>query len=181
MAADLRAAASRQLSGVQRTKREQARAAGFDIDEDNVIKDEGVSGISTCFAERDGGRRLLDKLRAGDVLVVRWLDRLGRNYDDVRDTVQALMRKGVIVRTVINNFTFDGSQTDPIQKSIRDVLLASMSAIGQAQAEATKLAQHAGIAHAQATERVYLDGSPATAASSSSASSTYWLRIRTSS
>jgi DNA invertase Pin-like site-specific DNA recombinase len=62
---------------------------------------------------RGEGRRqaLLDKLRAGDVLVVRWLDRLGRNYDDVRDTVQALMRKGVIVRTVINNFTFDGSQT----------------------------------------------------------------------
>lgn len=139
---------------------QQARAAGFDIDEDNVISDEGVSGVSTCFAERNGGRRLLDKLRPGDVLVVRWLDRLGRNYDDVRDTVQALMRKGVIVRTVINNFTFDGSQTDPIQKSIRDALLAFMSAIGQAQAEATKLAQQAGIAHAQATERVYLGRKP---------------------
>jgi putative DNA-invertase from lambdoid prophage Rac len=31
-----------------------------------------------------------------------------------------------------------------------------MSAIGQAQTEAAKLAQQAGIAHAQATERVYL-------------------------
>jgi hypothetical protein len=39
---------------------QQARAAGFDIDEDNVIKDNGVSGISTCFAERDCGRRLLE-------------------------------------------------------------------------------------------------------------------------
>jgi putative DNA-invertase from lambdoid prophage Rac len=103
---------------------------------------------------------LLDKLRPGDVLVVRWLDRLGRNYDDVRDTVQTLMRKGVIVRTVTNNFTFDGSQADPIQKSIRDALLVFMSAIGQAQAEATKLAQQAGIAHAQATERVYLGRKP---------------------
>jgi putative DNA-invertase from lambdoid prophage Rac len=102
---------------------QQARAAGFDLDEDNVIKDEGVSGISTCFAEREDGRRLRDKLRAGDGPVVRWLDRLGRNYDDVRDTVQRLMRKGVILRTMINNFTFDGSQTDPIQKSIRDGLL----------------------------------------------------------
>jgi putative DNA-invertase from lambdoid prophage Rac len=99
-------------------------------------------------------------LRAGDVLVVRWLDRLGRNYDDVRDTVQALMRKGVIVPTVINNFTFDGSQKDPIQKSIHDALLAFMSAIGQAQAEATKLAQQAGIAHALAIERVYLGRKP---------------------
>jgi DNA invertase Pin-like site-specific DNA recombinase len=71
-----------------------------------------ASQASTRLAEReDGGSRLLDKLRAGNVLVVRWLDRLGRNHDDVRDTVQALMRKGVIVRTVINNFTFDGQRT----------------------------------------------------------------------
>jgi putative DNA-invertase from lambdoid prophage Rac len=35
-----------------------------------------------------------------------------------------------------------------------------MSAIGQAQAEATKHAQQAGIAHAQTTERVYLGRKP---------------------
>jgi hypothetical protein len=35
-----------------------------------------------------------------------------------------------------------------------------MSAIGQAQAEATKIAQQAGIAHAQATKRVYLGRKP---------------------
>jgi hypothetical protein len=35
-----------------------------------------------------------------------------------------------------------------------------MSAIGQAQAEATEVAQQAGIAHAQATERVYLGRKP---------------------
>jgi hypothetical protein len=35
-----------------------------------------------------------------------------------------------------------------------------MSAIGQAQAEATKHAQQAGIAHAQATDRVYLGRKP---------------------
>jgi putative DNA-invertase from lambdoid prophage Rac len=92
---------------------EQARDAGFEIEYDNVIQDEGVSGVSTRFAEREGGKRLLDKLRAGDVLVVRWVDRLGRNYEDVVDTIQALMRRGVIVRTVINNMTFDGATTNP--------------------------------------------------------------------
>jgi putative DNA-invertase from lambdoid prophage Rac len=45
---------------------QKARAAGFGIDEDNVIKDEGVSGISTCFAERDGGRRLSMQSRPTD-------------------------------------------------------------------------------------------------------------------
>src|SRR6266404_3880125 len=139
----------------------QARAAGFEIDDDSVIKDEGVSGVSTRFGEREGGKRLLDKLRTGDTLVVRWLDRLGRNYEDVVDTIQALMRRGVIVRTVINNFTFDGATKDPMQKAVRDSLIGFMAALGQAQAETTKLAQQAGIAHAQANgHRVYLGRKP---------------------
>jgi hypothetical protein len=133
---------------------QQARAAGFDIDEDNVIKDEGVSGVSTCFAERDGGRRLLEKLRAGDVLVVRWLDRLGRNYDGIRDTVQALMRKGVIVRTVIN--TFDGSQTDPIQKSIRDGLPVSVGGI-RVKIHGAGAAQHVGCRRRVGEEAIHID------------------------
>ena len=90
---------------------EQARAAGFQIDDDNVIQDEGVSGVTTRFAEREGGRRLLDKLRAGDTLVVRWVDRLGRNYDDVCDVIREFMRRGVVIRTVINNFTLDRKST----------------------------------------------------------------------
>ena len=32
---------------------------------------------------------MFDMLRAGDTLVVRWVDRLGRNYADVTDTIQA--------------------------------------------------------------------------------------------
>jgi len=111
---------------------EQARAAGFEIEDENVIEDAGVSGVSTRFAEREGGRRLLDKLRTGDTLVVRWVDRLGRNYEDVVDTIQALMRRGVIVRTVINNMTFDGATKDPMQKAVRDALIAFMAALGQA-------------------------------------------------
>ncbi|HWN50304.1 MAG TPA: recombinase family protein, partial [Xanthobacteraceae bacterium] len=51
-----------------------ARSAGFTIEE--VVSDNGVSGLSTRLVERSEGRRLFDKLRAGDVLVVRWVDRL---------------------------------------------------------------------------------------------------------
>src|SRR5271169_6321523 len=78
----------------------QAKAAGFVID--GVIADNGVSGIATRLVERPEGRRLFDKLRAGDTLVVRWVDRLGRNYEDVCDTIREFMRRGVVVRTVIN-------------------------------------------------------------------------------
>lgn len=121
----------------------QAEAAGFVIDE--VVADHGTSGISTKLSDRAEGKRLFDKLRSGDTLVVRWVDRLGRNYQDVTDTIRLFMRKGVVIRTVINNMTFDGDTNDPMQEAVRDALIAFMAATAQAQAEATKEAQKAGI------------------------------------
>ena len=85
-------------------QRTHAQKAGFKLD--LVVWDEGVSGVSTKLAERPQGRRLFDLLRAGDTLVVRWVDRLGRNYQDICDTIREFMRRGVVIRTVINNFTF---------------------------------------------------------------------------
>ena len=141
-------------------QRAQAEAAGFKIDK--VVVDNGVSGISTTLAERPQGRRLHDLLRAGDTLVVRWVDRLGRNYQDVTDTIRAFMREGVVIKTVINGMTFDGATKDPIQQAVRDALIAFMAATAQAQAEATREAQRAGIAAARAKteERKYLGRKP---------------------
>jgi len=99
-------------------------------------------------------------LRAGDTLVVRWIDRLGRNYQDVTGTLREFMRRGVIVRTVINGMVFDGATQDPMQQAIRDALIGFMAAQAQAQAEVTKEAQRAGIAHAKADERKYLGRKP---------------------
>jgi putative DNA-invertase from lambdoid prophage Rac len=136
-----------------------ARSAGFAIDE--VVSDNGVSGLSTRLVERPEGRRLFDKLRADDVLVVRWVDRLGRNYEDVCDTIREFMRRGVVIRTVINNFSFDGATKDPMQQAVRDALIGFMAATAQAQAEATKAAQRAGIEHAkQNSDRAYLGRKP---------------------
>ena len=126
----------------------QARAAGIKID--HVVEDSGVSGVNVKLADRPNGRRLFDMLRRGDVLVVRWVDRLGRDYQDVTDSLREFMRRGVVVRTIINAMTFDGATSDPIQMAVRDALIAFMAATAQAQAEATKAAQRAGVAHAQA-------------------------------
>lgn len=131
----------------------QARAAGFDID--LVVSDAGVSGVSVPLADRPQGKRLFDLLRRGDTLVVRWVDRLGRNYQDVTDAIREFMRKGVIIRTVINNMTFDGASTDPMQEAVRDALIGFMAATAQAQAEATREAQRAGIEHAKADQTKY--------------------------
>lgn len=136
----------------------QAKAAGFKVDE--VLVDHGVSGVSTALRDRPEGRRLFDKLRKGDTLVVRWVDRLGRNYQDVTDTIREFIRRGVTIRTVINNMTFDGTPQDPMQEAVRDALIAFMAATAQAQAEATKEAQKAGIEAVRGDERKYRGRKP---------------------
>lgn len=131
-------------------QRQQAEAAGFKID--RIVADHGVSGVSTALAERPEGRRLFDILRSGDTLVVRWVDRLGRNYADVCDTIRQFMRQGVVVRTVINGLVFDGATKDPMQQAVRDALIAFMAATAQANAEALKEAQRGGIALARSMD-----------------------------
>ena len=128
----------------------QAKQAGFTFDD--VIEDEGVSGVSTPLAERPNGKRLFDLLRDGDTLVVRWVDRLGRNYDDIQKNIRLFLDRGVTIRTVINSMTFDAKPPDAMAKAIRDAMLSFMSAMAEAQALAMKEAQSAGIAHAKATK-----------------------------
>lgn len=137
---------------------EQARNAGFNID--RVIADEGISGVSTRLQERPEGKRLFDILRQGDELVVRWVDRLGRNYEDVTDTIREFMRRGIVIRTVINNMTFDGFTRNPMETAVRDALIAFMAATAQAQAEATRAAQRAGIEYARANSNRYRGRKP---------------------
>ncbi len=137
----------------------QARDAGFAID--RVLADHGVSGVSTRLAERPEGKRLYDLLRSGDQLVVRWVDRLGRNYEDVTETIREFMRRGVVIKTVINRMTFDGATTDPMQQAVRDAMIAFMAASAQAQAEANKVAMRAGIDFAKANnENAYRGRKP---------------------
>ena len=140
-----RVSTTEQTIGHQKT---QAEAQGFVID--LVVEDNGVSGVTAKLKDRVGGKRLYDILRAGDTLLVRWVDRLGRDYQDVSDNIREFMRLGIVVRTVINGMTFDGSTKDPMQQAVRDALIGFMAALSQAQAEATKEAQRAGIAHAKA-------------------------------
>ena len=70
-------------------------AAGFAVEPKRVVE-ETVSG-SVAAMERAGFAKLVDRLEAGDVLIVTKLDRLGRNAMDVRATVERLAADGVRV------------------------------------------------------------------------------------
>lgn len=135
----------------------QAREAGHTIEDGDVITDHGVSGVHTRLRERDQGKRLFDILRPGDTLLVRWVDRLGRNYDDVKQVITDFNRRGITVRTVINNMGFesdgvlDAKDNADMLKAARDAMLAFMSAMASADAQAKAEARRAGIEHAKAS------------------------------
>ena len=105
--------------------------------------------MQTSLAERTNGKRLFDILRDGDTLVVRWVDRLGRNYDDIQNNIREFINRGVTIKTVINNMVFDAKPTDAMAKAVRDAMLSFMSAMAEAQTTAMKEAQAAGIENAK--------------------------------
>ncbi len=74
---------------------QEIASAGFTVDPKRVVT-ETVSG-SVAAMERKGFAKLVDRLEAGDILIVTKLDRLGRNAMDLRATVERLAVEGVKV------------------------------------------------------------------------------------
>jgi DNA invertase Pin-like site-specific DNA recombinase len=88
------------------------------------------------------------------------MDRLGRSFRDVVASMRHFIQGRIIVRTVINIMTFDGATRDPVQQAVRDAMIAFLAATAQARAEATQIAQQAGIAAAEDDPRKYAGRNP---------------------
>ncbi|CAB3767453.1 hypothetical protein LMG29739_05076 [Paraburkholderia solisilvae] len=125
-------------------------AQALKIDPATVYVDEGVSGFHVAPLDRKQWANLERCLRAGDVLVVRWLDRISRRYDELHTTMRRLMNKGVLVRCTLNGMTFDGRATDAIAKTTRDAVLAFLGAQGEADFLNRREMQAKCIEHAKA-------------------------------
>lgn len=86
------------VSTTDQTTDNQAReieASGFTVLPARIVV-ETISG-SVATSERPMFAKLVERMEAGDVLVVTKLDRLGRNAMDVRSTVEALAANGIRV------------------------------------------------------------------------------------
>jgi putative DNA-invertase from lambdoid prophage Rac len=129
-------------------------ATALNIEPANVLIDEGVSGYHVAPLDRKQWNTLEGRLRAGDILIVRWLDRVSRRYDELHSTMRRLMDKGVLVRCTLNGMEFDGRATDAIAKATRDAVLAFMAAQGEADYLNRREMQRKGIEHAK-TEGKY--------------------------
>lgn len=71
-----------------------------------VYKDEGISG-RISFKERKGGIKLLQDIRDGKITEVKILriDRLGRNVQDILDTINTIHSYGVPINSLSEGIT----------------------------------------------------------------------------
>ncbi len=134
-------------------------AAGFSVTPQRTIT-ETVSG-SVAASERPGFGKLLDKLEAGDVLVVTKLDRLGRNAMDVRATVEALTGLGVRVHCLalggVDLTSAAGKMTMGVIAAVaefeRDLLIERTQAgLARAKAEGKALGRPSALSAVQVVE-----------------------------
>jgi len=116
----------------QSSASQYADAQAHGIGPKDTFIDEGVSGYHVAPADRPQWVKVEHDLRHGGVLVVRWLDRVSRRYDELHATMRRLMDMGVRVECTLNQMSFDGCAKDAIEKATRDAVLAFMAAQGEA-------------------------------------------------
>jgi len=98
-------------------------------------------------------QRMLRKLRAGDVLIVKSIDRLGRNYDDILEQWRHIIKDKGCDIVVLDMPLLDTTRQDAgglMGKVIADIVLQLLSYVAQTEREFTKQRQAEGIAAAKA-------------------------------
>ncbi|GAB2875872.1 hypothetical protein GCM10027093_09150 [Paraburkholderia jirisanensis] len=123
------------------------------MQEKDVFIDEGVSGYHVAPNARQQRRKAEHDLRHGGVLIVRWLDRISRRYDELHATMRRLMEQRVRVECALNGMVFDGKAKGSIEKATRDAALAFMAAQGEADYLNRVEMQRRGVANAKETTK----------------------------
>lgn len=132
--------------------------AGFTVDPKRIVT-ETISG-SIAAMERKEFARLMDRLEAGDILIVTKLDRLGRNAMDLRATVEKLAAEGVRVHCLalggVDLTSAAGKMTMGVIAAVaefeRDLLIErTQSGLARAKAAGKKLGRKPSLSAEQQT------------------------------
>ena len=101
--------------------------------------------------DRPGYRRLVRKLKAGDTLVIKSIDRLGRNYDEILNQWRLLTKEKQVAIVVLDMPLLDTRQgRDLTGVLIADIVLQLLSYVAQTEREFNRQRQAEGIAAAKA-------------------------------
>ncbi|WP_312158455.1 recombinase family protein [Pantoea piersonii] len=106
-----------------------------------------VDKLSGKNVERPELQRMLDKLRSGDEVIVKSVDRLGRNTKDVLALVDVMIEKGVTVTFLDNSMKFDNTPASRL-------VLTMMASVAEFERGLINQRQAEGIAVAKAEGRM---------------------------
>ena len=101
--------------------------------------------------ERPGYQKLVHSLKAGDTLVIKSIDRLGRNYEEILEQWRLLTKEKQVAIVVLDMPLLDTRQgRDLIGVLIADIVLQLLSYVAQTEREFNRKRQAEGIAAAKA-------------------------------
>ena len=101
--------------------------------------------------ERTQYRKLIRKLKDGDTLVVKSIDRLGRNYDEILEQWRVITKEKRAAIVVLDMPLLDTRQSRDLTGTlIADIVLQLLSYVAQTEREFIRLRQAEGIAAAKA-------------------------------
>lgn len=119
----------------------------FGIDEQHIF----VEKQSGKDFNRPQYKRLLRKLKAGDTLVIKSIDRLGRNYDEIIEQWRIITKEKQAAIVVLDMPLLDTRQgRDLTGTLIADIVLQRLSYVAQTEREFIKKRQAERIAAAKA-------------------------------
>ena len=119
----------------------------FGVPEENIILDK-QSGKDF---DRPGYKKLIRKLKTGDTLVIKSIDRLGRNYDEILEQWRFITKEKQAAIMVLDMPLLDTRQgRDLTGVLIADIVLQLLSYVAQTEREFNRQRQAEGIAAAKA-------------------------------
>ena len=130
----------------QNEARQLAAMQEFGVAEKNII----IEKLSGKDFNRPCYQRLVRALRPGDVLVVKSIDRLGRNYDEILEQWSVITKKRKAAIVVLDMPLLDTRQgRDLTGTLIADIVLQLLSYVAQTERENIRQRQAEGIAKAK--------------------------------
>ena len=131
----------------QNEERQLIALTGFGIAETAIFVDK-QSGKDF---ERTQYRKLIRKLKDGDTLVVKSIDRLGRNYEEILEQWRVITKEKRAAIVVLDMPLLDTHQNRDLTGTlIADIVLQLLSYVAQTEREFTRQRQAEGISAAKA-------------------------------
>ena len=130
----------------QNLDRQMTALAAFGIDRSRVFADK-ASGRDF---DRPEYRRMLERIEPGDVVVVKSIDRFGRNYDEIIEEWRRITRDAGCAIVVLDMPLLDTREDRGVTgRLISDIVLQLLSYVAQKEREFIHQRQAEGIAAAQ--------------------------------